>query len=171
VELLREKADELAEMDEEVMNLLLQEKSVEEELDKEMQSLDNKYACNFEALKEEEICSRVPVLQPGSWLSELRDRGIEVLVEEESSIEVLIGDDIYGKLLRGQREILRCGLVAIETYIGWIVTGKMQSCIKVSSMTVLSMFIHSETVSKLWELDVLGIQDPSRKKINEAAEM
>ena len=118
VELLREKADELAEMDEEVMNLLLQEKSVEEELDKEMQSLDNKYACNFEALDEEEICSRVPVLQPGSWLSELRDRGIEVLVEEERSIEVLIGDDIYGKFLRGRREILRCGLLAIETYIG-----------------------------------------------------
>jgi len=61
-----------------------------------LESLDNKYACNFEALDEEEICSRVLVLQPGSWLSELRDRGIEVLVEEERPIEVLIGADIYG---------------------------------------------------------------------------
>ena len=29
------------------------------------------------------------------------------------------------------------------------------------------MFVHSEAVSKLWELDVLGIQDPSRRKSNE----
>ena len=88
-------------------------------------------------------------------------------MEEERPIEVLIGADIYGKLLTGRRVILRCGLVAIETYLGWIVTGKMQSCSKASSVTVLSMFVHSETVSRLWELDVLGIQDPSRRKSNE----
>jgi hypothetical protein len=40
VELLREKADELTKLDEEVMNLLLQEEVGEEELDKEMQSAD-----------------------------------------------------------------------------------------------------------------------------------
>jgi len=38
-------------------------------------------------------------------------------------------------------------------------------------MTALSMFVHSEAVSKLWELDVLGIQDPSRRRRNEEAEM
>jgi len=38
-------------------------------------------------------------------------------------------------------------------------------------MTVLFMFLHSETVSQLWELDVLGIHDPSRRKSNEEAEM
>ena len=135
-----------------------------------LQSLDNKYACNFEALDEEEICSRVPVLQQGSWLSELRERGIEVSVEEERPIEVLIGADIYGKLLTGRREILHCGLVAVETYLGWTVTGKLQSGKKSSSMTVLSMFAHCETVSQLWELDVLGIQDPGRRKDNSEAE-
>jgi len=40
MELLREKANELAKMDEEVMNILLQEEALEEELDKEMQSAD-----------------------------------------------------------------------------------------------------------------------------------
>jgi len=62
-----------------------------------LQRLDNKYACNFEALNEEEICSHVPVLQPGSWRSEFINRGIKVLVEEERPIEVLIGADIYSK--------------------------------------------------------------------------
>jgi hypothetical protein len=40
LDLLQEKADELAKLDEEVMNLLLQEEAGEEELDKEMQSAD-----------------------------------------------------------------------------------------------------------------------------------
>jgi len=66
---------------------------------------------------------------------------------------------------------LQCGLVVIETYLRWNVTGKIQNCTKASSMTVLSMFVHSEAVSGLWELDVLGIQDPSRRRSNEEAEM
>jgi len=49
LELLREKADELAKMDEEVMNLLLQEEAGEEELDKEMQSADE-YASKYKRI-------------------------------------------------------------------------------------------------------------------------
>jgi hypothetical protein len=136
-----------------------------------LRSLDNKYACNFEALDEENICSRVPALPVGPWLSKLRNKGIQVCLEEERPIEVLIGADVYGKLLTGRREILQCGLVAIETYLGWVVTGKMQSRQKVSSMTALTMFTQSEPVNKLWELDVLGIQDPQCKKSKEEREM
>jgi hypothetical protein len=78
-------------------------------------------------LDEEDICSRVPALPPGPWIAELRNKGIGVYLEEDNPIEVLIGADVYGKLLSGRREILPCGLVAIETYLGWIVTGKMRS--------------------------------------------
>ena len=49
LELLREKADELAKMDEEVMNLLLQEEALEEEVDKEMQSADE-YASKYKRI-------------------------------------------------------------------------------------------------------------------------
>jgi DNA polymerase I-like protein with 3'-5' exonuclease and polymerase domains len=49
LELLREKADELAKMDEEVMNLLLQEEALEEDLDKEMQSADE-YASKYKRI-------------------------------------------------------------------------------------------------------------------------
>jgi len=59
-----------------------------------LQSLVNEYACNFEALEEEEMCSRVPVLTRGPWLAELRDRGIEILLEDRP-IDVLIGADVY----------------------------------------------------------------------------
>ena len=36
-------------------------------------------------------------------------------------------------------------------------------------MCVLSMLVHSEKLSKLWELDVLGIRNPSGRKSNEEA--
>jgi len=49
LQLLREKADELAKMDEEVMNLLLQEEALEEELDTKMQSADE-YASTKESV-------------------------------------------------------------------------------------------------------------------------
>ena len=101
-----------------------------------MKSLYNKYACNFEAHDEKDIYSRVPALQPGPWLSKLRGRGIKILLEEERPIEVLIGADVYGKFLTGWREILQCALAAIETYLGSIVTRKIQSCTKASPMTV-----------------------------------
>jgi hypothetical protein len=136
-----------------------------------LQRLYNEYACDFEALDEEKICSRVPSLMSGSWLAKFRDRGIEILLEEDRPIDVLIGADVYRKLLTGWLEILQCGLVAIEAHLGWIVTWKIQSCTKASSVMALSMFDHSKAVSKLWELDVLGIQDPSRRRSSEEAEM
>jgi hypothetical protein len=76
-------------------------------------------------------------------MSELRNKGTGVCLEEEKPIEVLIRADVYGKLLSGRREMLQCGLVAIKTYLGWIVTGKMRSQQKVSSVTALTMFAQS----------------------------
>ena len=110
-------------------------------------SLDNKYACNFEALDEEDICSRGPALPSGPWISERRNKGIGVCLEEVKPIEVLIGAGVYGKLLTERRELLQGGLEAIETYLGGIVTGKMQGRQKVSSMTALTMFARSEPVN------------------------
>jgi hypothetical protein len=135
-----------------------------------LRSLDNKYACNFEVLDEEDICSRVPPLPSGPWMTELRSKRIGIYLEEEKPIEVMIAADVYGKLLSGRREILQCGLVAIKTYLGWIMTGKMRGRQEVSSTTALTMFAQSEPVNKLWELDVLRIQDPLSNKSKEERE-
>jgi len=104
-------------------------------------------------------------------MAQLKNKGIGVYLEEEKPIEVMIGADVCGKLLSGRREILPCGLVAIETYLGWIVTGKMRSRQKARSMTALTLFAQSEPVNKLWELDVLGIQDPQSKRSIEEREI
>ena len=41
----------------------------------------------------------------------------------EETISILIGADIAGKLLIVKRHVLICGLVAVETYLGWTVMG------------------------------------------------
>lgn len=91
-----------------------------------LKSLDETYACNFKVLDEENICSHIPVVQPGPWLTEAIEKGIK-LFDQDKPVDVLVGADVYGKLLTGRREILQCGLVALETYLGWIVTGKLEA--------------------------------------------
>ncbi|GFY22612.1 hypothetical protein TNCV_2178731 [Trichonephila clavipes] len=43
--------------------------------------------------------------------------------EESRSVQVLRGSDIIGKLMTGQRRILSCGLVAMETIFGLTLSG------------------------------------------------
>ncbi|GFS72764.1 integrase catalytic domain-containing protein [Trichonephila clavipes] len=43
--------------------------------------------------------------------------------EESRSVQVLLGSDVIGKLMTGQRRILSCGLVAMETILGWTLSG------------------------------------------------
>ncbi|GFU44489.1 integrase catalytic domain-containing protein [Trichonephila clavipes] len=45
--------------------------------------------------------------------------------EESRSVQVLLGSDVIGKLMTGQRRILSCGHVAMETILGWTLSGKV----------------------------------------------
>jgi hypothetical protein len=53
-----------------------------------------------------DMCLPLP-LRP--WVSELRKKGIRICLEKQRPAGVLAGDDIYGRLLTGKREILHCG--------------------------------------------------------------
>ncbi|GFT31422.1 uncharacterized protein TNCV_608431 [Trichonephila clavipes] len=69
----------------------------------------------------------------------------------------------------GQRRILSCGLVAMETILGWTLSGKVpdseiSSC---NAMLVASLFVKEMDISQLWRLDSLGIQDLSEQKTKE----
>ncbi|GFX08202.1 integrase catalytic domain-containing protein [Trichonephila clavipes] len=45
--------------------------------------------------------------------------------EESRSVQVLLGSDVIGKLMTGQRRILSCRLVAMETILAWTLSGKV----------------------------------------------
>ncbi|GFY74347.1 uncharacterized protein TNIN_440451 [Trichonephila inaurata madagascariensis] len=77
--------------------------------------------------------------------------------------------DIVGKLSTGEVKQLSEGLTAVNTRLGWTVMGKL-SCESIykfnlgNSLLVHSLLTNKEKISDLWELDSLGINDPSEKK-------
>ncbi|XP_008205950.1 uncharacterized protein LOC103316068 [Nasonia vitripennis] len=91
-------------------------------------SLSSDFKCNFTALDQRVICKDVPSIKRGEWCREMKDLDISLsdLDAKEDAVAILIGADIAGKLLTGKRHILRCGLVAIETYLGWTVIGAIK---------------------------------------------
>jgi len=104
-------------------------------------------------------------------LRDLRIRPTDTGDDDQNSkpIQVLIGADIAGKLLTGRRHILQCGLVAVETCLGWTIMGKVpntEAC-KDAADFVISIFILDENLSKLWNLDTLGIKDSIEKSLKE----
>ncbi|XP_072389479.1 uncharacterized protein [Diabrotica undecimpunctata] len=124
------------------------------------------YSCTFEALDQAVICNSVSSIFDGPWTEELRKLNIEISDSYDSTpIELLIGSDIAGKLYTGRRHIFNCNLVAIETLLGWTLMGKIPVETHSNlSMISLSLFVNNAPITNLWELDVLGINDPMERK-------
>ena len=134
-----------------------------------LKSLDNKYRCEFSALDQQIICDSIPSIKSGSWCKELTDSDIKItdMNAEDHSVEALIGADMAGKLLTGRRHSLKCGLVAVETYLGWTIMGAAPDDEDERhdvAQTVRSMFVNARKIADLWSLDVLGITDPVENK-------
>ncbi|XP_060525268.1 uncharacterized protein LOC132701403 [Cylas formicarius] len=121
------------------------------------------YNCTFEALDQDIICTAVSPVFKGTWSREIKHRGIKLSdTSDESPIEVLIGADVAGRLYTGRRFILTCGLVAMETLLGWTLMGKIppeESNARI--ITALSLFISDSSLAYLWELETLDITDPA----------
>ncbi|XP_035229427.1 uncharacterized protein LOC118201426 [Stegodyphus dumicola] len=82
-----------------------------------LSSIKNDYQCNFKAFDQANICSDIPQLNIKPYLNELKTHNIFL-----NDVE---GADIAGKLLTGKIKKLECGLVCIETYLGWSIMGKI----------------------------------------------
>ncbi|GFS60934.1 integrase catalytic domain-containing protein [Trichonephila clavipes] len=82
-------------------------------------------------------------------------------------IHILLGSDIVGKLFTGEVKQLSEGLTAVNTRLGWTVMGKISCEYKFeleNSLLVHSLFTNREKISNLWELDSIGLKNPSEKK-------
>ncbi|GFQ70333.1 integrase catalytic domain-containing protein [Trichonephila clavata] len=82
-------------------------------------------------------------------------------------IHILLGSDIVGKLFIGEVKQLSEGLTAVNTRLGWTVMGKLSNKSKFksdNSYLVHSLLTNREKISDLWEIDSLGIKDPSEKR-------
>ncbi|KAI5754867.1 hypothetical protein M8J77_012174 [Diaphorina citri] len=133
------------------------------------------YTCNFEAMDQDQICLSVPISIAGPWMQELSAHNIQLCDSSTSQeVDILIGSDIAAKLWTGRVHKLECGLVAMETHLGWTLSGKMPSVSTASqedrntvAAIVTSLYVREACVSDLWSLDVLGIQNPSEKMLQE----
>ncbi|KAJ8891271.1 hypothetical protein PR048_010787 [Dryococelus australis] len=94
------------------------------------------YDCSLELLDQDLMCCAVP-----------------------NARRVLVGVDVLARLLTGERIFLKSGLLAIYTYLGW--TGPQENELFTSSM-VTTLFSSDYSVCALWDLDMLGIEDPER---------
>ncbi|KAF2886475.1 hypothetical protein ILUMI_19697 [Ignelater luminosus] len=128
--------------------------------------ISGKYKQTFEVLDQPCICSDISPIFYGSWIKELRNMRIDVSdLSNSGPIELLLDTDVAGLLYTERRHKLRCGLVAIKTQVGWMIEGKVPSSSSKTSnaRTVLSLFVNP-SITDLWQLDVLGIQEPTEKK-------
>ena len=58
-------------------------------------------------------------------MKELQELNIKIIDRSQAPIEILIGADIAGKLFCGEQHILKCGLVAMKTKLGWTLMDKV----------------------------------------------
>ncbi|KAI5727986.1 hypothetical protein M8J77_009660 [Diaphorina citri] len=109
------------------------------------------------------------VVTQGPWLEELQRKSIPLtdLQYPTTDIEILIGADVAGRLYTGEVIELESKLVAMNTRLGWTLSGKVpgKKGEKGIAMTVTSLFVKEASVSDLWALDVLGICDPTHKML------
>ncbi|XP_054724268.1 uncharacterized protein LOC129234298 [Uloborus diversus] len=113
-------------------------------------------------LDQPKICSSLPRIRDPDLVQELKRRGIELtdIGPETPPIDMLIGADFLGGILTGRIEVLPSGITAVETKLGWSVLGPG----KKSSINMVSLCMHHSEIHKIWDLESLGITDPTERK-------
>ncbi|XP_054720641.1 uncharacterized protein LOC129230265 [Uloborus diversus] len=136
--------------------------------------LKGSYTCSLDVLDQNIICNDIPSIRKGPWLKELKMKGIHLTDVQRNfgSVEVHLGADVAGKLFTGKREELASGLVALHTKLGWTLLGKVpqNNCKRNFTMSATTMLSQNEmSVSKLWDLEIIGIRDPIQQNSKEDA--
>ena len=91
---------------------------------------------------------------------------------DQLKLDVLLGSDLYWKIATGEVRRGTCGPIAIDTILGWVLSGPIRDNHPIESFVNLTSVhtLHIDTVpsldsqlSQFWELESLGIpnQEPS----------
>lgn len=136
----------------------------------DIENLEGTFLCNLVLFGQTQICSQISSLPSGPWLNELKQHSIELsdVQHPRTTIDILIGADVAAKLWTGRKLELSSGLVAMETSLGWTLSGKLPNTNDDNTdgnvaMLVTSLLIKEANINDLWDLDTLGIKDPTEK--------
>ncbi|UYV70397.1 hypothetical protein LAZ67_7002906 [Cordylochernes scorpioides] len=130
----------------------------------QLDNVDEGKAFKMEALEETIICGNISLVETGPRQWELDKKGITLtkVDNNKTEIDILIGGDYYGQLLTGKIEQLAGGLTAIQTVLGWTLIGNTSSeRPETSAQMVITLLATQQRVTSLWELETIGIQDPT----------
>ena len=142
----------------------------------QLASLDSSFSCVIPMLDQQSLCNEVPCPSGEQLKNILKKHKIKLsdFGTGIKEVELLIGSDACGQLLLntvGAKQ-LENGHVAMETKLGWIIMGKSGPVVsRAAAMTVTNMFVRDSSVTDLWNLDVLGIEDPVQVKSKEELEL
>ena len=134
-----------------------------------IKNFNDTYACNFDIIAQDVICDNVETLKNFEWMDELRENNVTLtdVGDNRTSIDILIGGDVGGKLYTSKKFELSNGLTLFETFLGWTVTGKLLDEYSNFYSIQNSLLAQDTCPSELWQLDILGISDPIEKVTNE----
>ncbi|GFX42650.1 putative RNA-directed DNA polymerase from transposon X-element [Trichonephila clavipes] len=109
---------------------------------------------------------KVLQLQPKSKqtvVHELKEKNITVsdLEAKEHDIELLLGADVIGNILTDNSLKLSSGVTVVQTKFGYTVIGKTKTIHNSLCNNVVSLHCANFTVTDLWNLDAIGITDPT----------
>ncbi|GBN38457.1 hypothetical protein AVEN_122720-1 [Araneus ventricosus] len=128
----------------------------------------------FDFLEQEVICGNMHRLPKEQILKELKRHKIWIsdLGDGCPKIEMLLGSDVYGKVITSGVKQLKGGLTAVNTKLGWTICGEHASSNnenrELSTMLTSSFFfVQNLKVSDLWNLETIGITDDGRSLTNE----
>ncbi|UYV76034.1 hypothetical protein LAZ67_13002233 [Cordylochernes scorpioides] len=140
-------------------------RSLAKELDlPKLDNVDEGKAFKMEALEETIICGNISPVETGPRQWELDKKGITLtkVDNNKTEIDILIGGYYYGQLLTGKIEQLAGGLTAIQTVLGWTLIGNTSSeRPETSAQMVITLLTTQQRVASLWELETIGIRDPT----------
>ncbi|GBO04726.1 hypothetical protein AVEN_179306-1 [Araneus ventricosus] len=114
----------------------------------------------------------MPKINDRIILRELKFRKIEITdsVSGEYEIDLLICTDLLGSLLTEEIVELDCGLTAVHTKLGWTIMGTQKRTSSMGNvMTTLSMHCRSVNLTEMWDLECLGMIDPSQSLFRKKA--
>ncbi|GFW01838.1 putative RNA-directed DNA polymerase from transposon X-element [Trichonephila clavipes] len=96
-------------------------------------------------------------------LQELKEKNITLsdLEAKEHDIELLLGADVIGNILTDNSLKLSSGVTVVQTKFGYTVIGKTNTIHNSLCNNVVSLHCANFTVTDLWNLDVIGITDPT----------
>ncbi|GFT00488.1 putative RNA-directed DNA polymerase from transposon X-element [Trichonephila clavipes] len=127
-----------------------------------LKNFEDTYAHSIEVLSQKKICGFVPKIVDIHTLQELEEKNITLsdLEAKEHDIELLLGADVIGNILTDNSLKLSSGVTVVQTKFGYTVIGKTNTIHNSLCNNVVSLHC-AFTVTDLWNLDAIGITDPT----------